>query len=691
MKRLAPDTLLQNRYKVSNLIGKGGMGEVYLAIDQRLGHSVALKRTTVGGDALLAEAFEREAKILAQLRHAVLPKVSDHFSEDDEQYLVMEYIEGEDLHRRLKSTQKPFPLNWVLFWADQLLEALTYLHTYVPPIIHRDIKPQNLKLTSDNRIVLLDFGLSKNSLDQTRATTSGSVVGYTPHYAPMEQIRGTGTSPKSDVYAFSATFYQLLTNAIPPDALTRADSLLSGLPDPLEPLTVFNDEVSPKLSSVIIKGMELSQEKRFGSARDMQKALRKAFNELQESMSADTVAFKIGGEKMDKSDFKTEVMSGIPAIPPTPPIIEDQPSSEANSQEQVLEPESDFSGDKTEVIDVSVIRGIIDDEDVDSTKQSSPEVDDSIGMKTEMFVRDDASQESESDQSTSEEIPSVPEEDDTTSDVSFVTNDDDVTSSEFETSEEASEAGGFIPDATVPIISLEDDSAELQGESVPSDVQSQEDTSGAFGLNEGFESSDQEDEGSSENIPVDAEESQENDEGIAVAPPPQKSGTGKYVAILGGLGVFLFVLLGAALAAGWYFTGGSFGFADGNINTTPSPEPTVTQTPEPEPTPDDVNTDTTFDDANSNANVANEDEGNTNISNQDEGNINSNTGNEIEPPQRSETPRSTPRRTPNVSPRRTPRVRATPRRTARPTPKRQKNRHQRRKRRRKIRVFCSNV
>lgn len=277
MKPLAPNTLLQNRYKIVNMIGKGGMGEVYLAVDQRLGSAIALKRTTVGGDKVLAEAFEREARTLANLRHNVLPKVSDHFFEETEQYLVMEHISGEDLSERLKESREPFPLNWVMFWADQLLEALTYLHTNDPPIIHRDIKPQNLKLSDDNQIVLLDFGLSKNSIEQTRITTSGSIVGYTPHYAPMEQIRGTGTNARSDLYSLSATLYQLLTGIVPPDALTRADALLSGLDDPLKPISDLRSEVPKSICDVILQGMEVTLDRRPKTAREMQKSLRRAF------------------------------------------------------------------------------------------------------------------------------------------------------------------------------------------------------------------------------------------------------------------------------------------------------------------------------------------------------------------------------------------------------------------------------
>ena len=294
MKPLAQNTLIQNRYLIVQLIGKGGMGEVYLAVDQRLGSAVALKRTYFAGDEMLGNAFEREARTLARMRHPVLPKVSDHFGEGEEQYLVMEHISGDDLSKRLESAQKPFPISWVLFWADQLLDALSYLHSHEPPIIHRDIKPQNLKLTDENNIVLLDFGLSKTSTGMTNISQSGStgsVVGYTPHYAPMEQIRGIGTSARSDLYSLSATLYQLLTNTIPPDALSRADAMLNSSPDPVIPIYELNPEVSKTVSDVILKGMEVSQEKRFSDAREMQKVLRRAFTQMQDAMSAKTVAF----------------------------------------------------------------------------------------------------------------------------------------------------------------------------------------------------------------------------------------------------------------------------------------------------------------------------------------------------------------------------------------------------------------
>jgi serine/threonine protein kinase len=338
MKSLSPNTLLQNRYLIVNLIGKGGMGEVYLATDQRLGNHVALKRTFFTDDEILAVAFEREARTLANLRHKALTKVSDHFNENGEQFLVMEYISGEDLTKRLQVSEKPFPMNWVLFWADELLDALAYLHSQDPQIIHRDIKPQNLKLTSDNHVILLDFGLAKNSNGQAQSSTSGgSIVGYTPHYAPMEQIRSTGTSPKSDIYSLSATLYQLMTNIVPPDALSRADELLNGRPDCVKPLNLLNAEVPISISNVILKGMAFRSDDRFSDAREMQLALREAYANQKTDEVYQT------NEVVPQSQMKTEQF--------VLPIV----------NEQIVEPQLDFNatmridssssiGDKTEVM-----------------------------------------------------------------------------------------------------------------------------------------------------------------------------------------------------------------------------------------------------------------------------------------------------------------------------------------------------
>src|SRR5262245_2738810 len=144
---LSPGTILQKRYRIVRELGHGGMGTVYEAVDQRVNSIVALKETTTTHDGEARRAFEREAALLANLRHQALPKVMDFFSEREGDFLVMEFIPGYDLAELLDLRGEPFPQTQVLRWAHDLLRVLEYLHGQSPPILHRDIKPSNLKLT----------------------------------------------------------------------------------------------------------------------------------------------------------------------------------------------------------------------------------------------------------------------------------------------------------------------------------------------------------------------------------------------------------------------------------------------------------------------------------------------------------------------------------------------------------------
>ena len=222
---LTPGTTLQGRYRIVRRLGKGGMGAVYEAVDQRLDTTVALKET-FSADVCLRRQFAQEAHLLALLHHPALPRVSDYFSEGDRAFLVMQFIEGADLAEIIATQPGPFPRQQVIAWADQLLDALIYLHTSERQVVHRDIKPHNLKLTSTGQIALLDFGLAKaGSSDLSGTNSSTSIFGYTRRYSPLEQIQDQGTNPQSDIYALGATLYHLLTGIKPPDALTRATAL----------------------------------------------------------------------------------------------------------------------------------------------------------------------------------------------------------------------------------------------------------------------------------------------------------------------------------------------------------------------------------------------------------------------------------------------------------------------------------
>jgi serine/threonine protein kinase len=272
---LVPGTVLQNRYKLVKELGRGGMGAVYEATDQRLRRTVALKETRVVTD-VLKRAFEREARLLAHLNHPLIPRVSDYFTEGEEQFLIMDFIPGDDLNVTLKKQKRPFTVPQILYWMDDLLEVLEYLHTHVPPIIHRDIKPANLKLNVKGRVVLLDFGLARGVAGQkTMMTITKTIPGYSQHYAPLEQIHGESTSPRSDLYALSATLYHLLTGNHPQDALARATALINDERDPLPQIRKVNPKVPVAVSSVIMRGLALRPAERPESAAAMRAQLRK--------------------------------------------------------------------------------------------------------------------------------------------------------------------------------------------------------------------------------------------------------------------------------------------------------------------------------------------------------------------------------------------------------------------------------
>jgi TonB family protein len=273
---LQPDARLQQRYRIVRQLKQGGMGTVYEALDERLDVPVALKECHFEAESLRKQ-FEREARLLARLRHPAMTKVIDHFTEGTGQFLVMEFIPGPDLSEMIQARKVPFPQAETLAWADQLLDTLDYLHTQQPPVIHRDIKPQNLKLTTRGQIILLDFGLAKGYVGNiSRITTSGSIFGYTATYAPLEQIQGAGTDARSDLYSLAATLYHLLTLTPPADALTRVAEVTNERPDPLLPVSDINPAVTGPVSEVIRLAMSQNRERRPRNASEMCTLLRQA-------------------------------------------------------------------------------------------------------------------------------------------------------------------------------------------------------------------------------------------------------------------------------------------------------------------------------------------------------------------------------------------------------------------------------
>lgn len=255
--------VLRGRYRVRQVIGQGGMGNIYLADDLRLsGRLCALKEveyerslpTKVLEQA--REQFFREASILARLDHPNLPKVSDFFSSSNRDYLVMDYVPGKDLRMVIQEARRErrfLDEMQVLGWAAQLIEALSYLHGQEPPIIHRDIKPSNIKLMPNGLIKLVDFGLVKvlapDEVTITIIQGQGTVI-----YTPLEQYGGEDvhTDVRSDIYALGATLYHLLTNEPPADARRRFLE-----PQSLKPPRAINPAISSRTEQAILWAMAL--------------------------------------------------------------------------------------------------------------------------------------------------------------------------------------------------------------------------------------------------------------------------------------------------------------------------------------------------------------------------------------------------------------------------------------------------
>lgn len=271
---LVIDALVQGRYRIVRKLGRGGMGAVYEAVDQRLGITVALKET-LSAEPSMRRQFEHEARLLASLQHPALPRVTDHFVENNRAFLVMQFIAGVDLARIIAQQPGPFPRDQVIAWADQLLDALIYLHSHDRQVIHRDIKPHNLKLAAGGQIALLDFGLARAKPIETSVTASRGFFGYTRQYAPLEQIEDRRTDPRSDIYALGATLYHLLTGIKPPDALERASAVINSEPDPLQPANKIHAAVGPQVAAILGKAMALRPEERYANATDFREALRR--------------------------------------------------------------------------------------------------------------------------------------------------------------------------------------------------------------------------------------------------------------------------------------------------------------------------------------------------------------------------------------------------------------------------------
>ncbi len=267
---LRQGTMLSQRYKIVRKLGEGGYGAVYLAEDIRLADKKVAIKELMDATPESQALFANEAKLLASLNHHGLVRVSDFFSEGRSYYLVMDYIEGQDLLEFIADAETKgimLPFDQVMDWITQLCEAVAYIHKRTPPIVHRDIKPSNVRLNTSGQAVLVDFGIAKvdpkaKTVRMAKAVSSG--------FSPPEQYgSGSGTDTRSDVYALGATLYCLLTIQIPTDASERLIQSAE-LPAPSK----FNKNIPKALDAIILKAMSLDSLQRYQNATELLDALR---------------------------------------------------------------------------------------------------------------------------------------------------------------------------------------------------------------------------------------------------------------------------------------------------------------------------------------------------------------------------------------------------------------------------------
>ncbi len=261
---LNPNQILRQRYQIHSLLGQGGFGAVYRALDLNLNRWCAVKEN-LGSSSTAQRQFEREAQLLTRVRHPNLPQIWDYFDESGgRQYLVMEFAQGVNLSQLVRQRGVLTEAQAVAF-ALRVLDALEYLHAQTPPIIHRDVKPENILLTPQGRVMLVDLGIAKQ-LTGSNSTPSGA-RGGSPGYAPLEQLSSAGTDLRADLYALGATLYFALTGHPPPDAVDRA--MGKELPSPRQ----MNPAISAQLERAILYALQVTPADRPQSAAELRRAL----------------------------------------------------------------------------------------------------------------------------------------------------------------------------------------------------------------------------------------------------------------------------------------------------------------------------------------------------------------------------------------------------------------------------------
>ncbi|HPZ10116.1 MAG TPA: serine/threonine-protein kinase, partial [Candidatus Eremiobacteraeota bacterium] len=314
---LPTNFILRERFKIIRHIGGGKTNNLYITKDLFKKNYWVIKEliNTFISPKERKEAiqqFEFEANLLLKLDHPQLPKVEDYFEENEKHYFVMEYIEGDDLKAIVEESDTLIEEHKVIEWGMNLCQVLHYLHTQKPhPIIFRDLTPDNVMLTDNDEIKLIDFGISK--IFDPRSKTIAIAKSINPHFSPLEQYSTRSTDVRSDIYALGATLYFIATKTLPVDAIDRSIGNLS-----LKPPKNFNKSMSDELNGIIMKAMSLHAEERYQSVEEMKAELDIIYKKLSpDKIAVDGTSYNINklpvtGELEEKEASEVESVIKVP-------------------------------------------------------------------------------------------------------------------------------------------------------------------------------------------------------------------------------------------------------------------------------------------------------------------------------------------------------------------------------------------
>ncbi len=334
----ATNALLQEgRYRINNEFPHEGSGTVYDAYDTVSETNVIVKEipvklnkvATISQRENVNIAFADQAKVLTEIQHDSLLHIRGYFSEIGRQYLVMESVDGDDLQALLDRQKSCFPVSDVANWADQVLDALNYLHTFKTPIVHRNIRPENIKLNSNGKIKLMSLGFADGDAQVNTANAANGSDGPGIAYSPLEQlwngldaasqkvitnkyderserILKEDLDARSDIYSLGATLYHLITARVPVDSLERSIEILEGRPDPLRSPNKVDPNIPPEISDVIFKALEIKREYRFDSAAIMRQVLKTALVRVKERETEEALEEKEAADDIRLAEQKRQ-------------------------------------------------------------------------------------------------------------------------------------------------------------------------------------------------------------------------------------------------------------------------------------------------------------------------------------------------------------------------------------------------